>query len=103
MAGATKIEFLNRTQGWLGANRFNRKGDLEPVAVAPGERVFLTNEEIEATEQAHARPEDSPFVIREIVHIDLKTGEEIARFTCAPLERKVKPRAPRTRKTPVAA
>lgn len=90
MATATKVKrvgFVNRTQGLVGAVKVNRKGDPDGVPVDPGSRVFLTEEEIELTEQAHAREEDSPFKLREIVHRDPLTGDETARFTAAPLER----------------
>lgn len=95
MAGTTKprvekIEFLNRTQGYLGVIKINRKGDDAPEAVRPGERVFLTAEEVTLTAQAHVRPEDSPFELREIVHYERETGDEIARFTAAPLEKQEK-------------
>ena len=86
-APARRYPFVNRTQGWVGAVRIDRKGDAKGVPVPPGERIFLTQEEIELTEQAPAHPEDSPFVVREIVHYDPKTADEIERFTAAPLER----------------
>ena len=91
MAAATtrtrvkRTAFENKTAGYLGAVKIDRKGDEKSVLVAPGDRVFLTQEEVELTEQSHARLADSPFTIREIVHIDPATGDEIARFTAAPL------------------
>lgn len=86
-----KYGFVNRTQGLLGAVKINRKGDPAGVPVGPGDRIFLTNEEIELTEQSHARAEDSPFLKREIVHYDPATGDEIARFEAPPLEREKQP------------
>lgn len=79
------VEFVNVTQGWLGAVKINRKGDDVSVTVEAGTRVFLTAEEQELTERAHARRKDSPFTEREIVHHDMASGNEIARFTAAPL------------------
>lgn len=84
-----KIEFINRTQGYLGAIKIDRKGDEKSVPVAPGERIFQTPEEVELTEQSHAHAEDSPYVVREIVHYEQATGDETNRFTAAPLERVV--------------
>lgn len=79
------VEFVNVTQGWVGAVKINRKGDDVAVTVEAGTRVFLTTEEQELTERAHARRKDSPFTEREIVHHDLASGEVIATFTAAPL------------------
>lgn len=106
--GVTKTEFENRTQGYLGVVKINRKGDEQGVPVAPGTRVFLSDEEIDLTEQAVARAEHSPFAEREIVHFDSRTGNEIERFVAAPLSRVEKtasrrsapaePRQPRPRR-----
>lgn len=88
MATATKTEFENCTQGVLGVVKIDRKNDQVGVPVEPGDHVFLTDEEIELTEQSHKRPEiDSPFVLREIVHRDPNTHDETARFTASPLRR----------------
>lgn len=87
MPRAKRTGFENRTQGFVGAVKVNRKGDPEGISVPPGERVFLTDEEIELTEQAPSRSEHSPFAEREIVHYDKETGDEIARFVGAPLSR----------------
>lgn len=85
--GVKRTEFENRTQGYVGAVKVNRKGDGEGIAVEPGKRVFLTDEEVELTEQAVSQADLSPFKIREIVHRDPQTGDEIARFSAAPLTR----------------
>lgn len=82
-----RTEFVNKTQGFLGAIKINRKGDDESLPVAPGERVFLTEEEIELTEQAHAHAKDSPFFPREITHYDPHTLDPVEKFVSAPLAR----------------
>lgn len=90
MAARTTVKregYENRTQGYLGAVKVNRKGDAEGVPVDPGTVVYLSDEEVELTEQAHAKPDDSPFKLREIVHFDPDTGDEAARFTAAPLSK----------------
>lgn len=90
MAARTRVkrtEFVNKTQGWLGAIKINRKGDDVGIPIQPGERVFLTDEEIELTEQSHARAENSPFVDREINRYDPLTLEVVETFISAPLAR----------------
>lgn len=90
MAVATrtkKTEYHNRTQGYVGAVKLNRKDEPEGVPVAPDERIFLSADEVTLTEQSHNKAEDSPFSLREIVHFDPETGDEIARFTAAPLSK----------------
>jgi hypothetical protein len=87
MAAVKKTEFENCTQGYLGVVKVNRKGDPEGHPVEPGTRVFLTDEEVELTEQAVSRDAHSPFKIREIVHFDPRTGDETARFKAAPLSK----------------
>lgn len=81
-------EFVNRTQGWVGCVKLNRKGDEQPIAVEAGGRVFLTAEEQEITAQAHRRAEDSPFVPRQITHYDPLTHDPVDTFV-APLLEKV--------------
>lgn len=95
-------EFVNRTQGWIGYTRIDRKGDDKAESVEPGGRVFLTADEQELTARAHRRAEDSPFVTRAIVHFDPQTGEIIDQFD-APLLEKVIPAAPRRRRKPATA
>lgn len=81
-----RTEYLNVTQGWLGARKINRRGEDYSVTIAPGERVFLTAEERELTEQAHAQAKDSPFVVHEVVHRDPHTKEVVGTYQLCPLE-----------------
>lgn len=83
-------EFVNRTQGWVGYIRINRKGDEVAESLEPGDRVFLTAEEQLLTARSHRRAEDSPFETRSIVHFDQRTGEIIDQFD-APLLEKIEP------------
>jgi hypothetical protein len=78
-------EFVNVTQGWLGAIKINRRGEEDAVGIEPGHRIFLTDEEVEITEQSHSTRKASPFREREIVHNDMASGEVLHRFTAAPL------------------
>lgn len=82
-----RAEYENRTQGWLGAVKLNRKDEPVGVAVEPGKRIFLSAEEVELTEQAVSNADLSPFKAREIVHRDPNTGDEIDRFQAAPLSK----------------
>jgi hypothetical protein len=86
-ARVKRTGFENRTQGFVGVVKIDRKGDEVGKPVEPGARVFLTDEEIELTRQAPAHADNSPFAIREIVHFEQGTGEEIARFHAAPLSK----------------
>lgn len=89
--GVKRTEFENRTQGYIGVVKVNRKGDPEGKPVEPGKRVFLTDEEIELTEQAVSQSDLSPFTVREIVHRDPHTGDETDRFRSAPLSKVEQP------------
>lgn len=82
-----KFEHQNVTQGYLGVTILNRKGDETAVPVEPGDRIFLTQEEIDLTEQSYKRRERSPFHPREIQHRDPHTGDVIKTFVSAPLAR----------------
>lgn len=81
-----KRQFFNNTQGWVGVVQINRRNEEEGRAVAPGTRVFLTDEEVELTAQAPQRTADSPFELREIVHYHPRTGDVLRSFTAPQLE-----------------
>lgn len=81
-----RVEYLNTTQGYLGAIRINRRGEEESVAVEPGGRVFLNPEERELTDQSHALREHSPFTPQHVVHRDPLTGEVTFEGELCPLE-----------------
>jgi hypothetical protein len=83
----TKSQYENVTQGLLGVVQIDRNNNPVGQPVEPGDFVWLTDEEVELSSQAHKRPDDSPFTIREIVHRDPRTHNETARFTAAPLRK----------------
>lgn len=88
MARAKKdeqVQYRNETQGFLGARKFNRKGDEVQVSVRAGEDVWLTEEEKQLTIRAHRKPEGNPFVEREIIVYDLQTHEVTGQKVTAPL------------------
>ena len=88
----TKSEFLNQTQGYIGAVQFKRNGEEHGVAVAPGGRVWLTEDEQVATANAPQHPDDNPFIAKPFTDYDAKTGEIIATGTRAALKLITEPR-----------
>lgn len=83
---ATKQEFLNQTQGYVGAVQFKRNGDERGVAVPPGGRVWLTKDEQIATANAPQQPENNPFLAQPFTDYDPKTGEIIDQGVRPPLK-----------------
>jgi hypothetical protein len=75
---AKKAEFVNQTQGYVGAVQIKRNGDEVGVAVPPGGRVWLSVEEQIATANAPQDPNDNPFVARPFTDYDPKTGEVVS-------------------------
>jgi hypothetical protein len=75
---ATKAEFLNQTQGYVGAVQIKRTGEEVGIAVAPGGRVWLSVDEQIATANAPQHPDDNPFIARPFTDYDPKTGEVVA-------------------------
>jgi hypothetical protein len=47
-----RAEFRNTTNGWIGAIKLTSRGEVQPVAVAPGDTVWLSEEEQELTANA---------------------------------------------------
>jgi hypothetical protein len=58
----SKDEFINTTDGWLGAVQLNHLGQALGVSVEPGGSVFLTEEEQMLTANAPRDDADNPFV-----------------------------------------
>lgn len=81
-----KQEFLNQTQGYVGAVRIKRNGEEVGVAVAPGGRVWLDHDEQMATANAPELPKDNPFIAQPFTDYDPKTGEVIATGVREPLK-----------------
>lgn len=100
-ARPVKREYQNRTQGWLGAITISRKGDEVPIPVAPGERVFLTDEERDLTGNAHKQRKNSPFEIHHIKIYDA-VGEVVEEWD-GPLLELVKPARPVKEQEPAVA
>lgn len=81
-----KQEFLNQSQGYVGAVTFKRNGDEHGVAVPPGGRVWLDADEQTATANAPAHPKDNPFIAQPFTDYDVKTGDVIDTGVRAPLK-----------------
>lgn len=58
----SKDEFVNTTDGWVGAVQIDHTGRAAGVSVEPGGSVFLTEEEQILTANAPRVDEDNPFV-----------------------------------------
>lgn len=56
-----KDEFRNESQGWCGAVSIDGRGDHHGTAVAPGDTVWLSEEEQIATANAPRADADNPF------------------------------------------
>lgn len=56
-----KDEFRNTSSGWCGAVTIDGRGDHHGTAVAPGETIWLSEEEQIATANAPRKDEDNPF------------------------------------------
>src|SRR3954468_12234433 len=57
-----KDEFVNTTDGWIGAVQIDHQGRAAGVSVPPGGSVFLTEEEQMLTANAPVLDEDNPFL-----------------------------------------
>lgn len=57
----SKDEFVNTTDGWLGAVQLDHQGKALGVSVEPGGSVFLTEQEQVLTANAPRSDEDNPF------------------------------------------
>lgn len=72
--------FRNTTQGHVGVVTMDRRGERFPIAVGPGETVWLSEEEREATARAPREARHNPFVDQPFVAYD-EHGEVIERGT----------------------
>lgn len=70
-------EFRNTTGGALGAVKIDRRGEHKSTPVQPGDTIWLSEEEQEATANAPRRPSDNPFIDHPYKIQDPDTGEVI--------------------------
>lgn len=81
-----KAEFLNQTQGYVGAVQIKHTGEEVGVAVAPGERVWLSEDEQVATANAPMHPKDNPFISQPFTDYNPMTGEVVDTGVREPLK-----------------
>src|SRR2546423_1892023 len=82
----SKTEFLNTTDGHLGVVLFNHKNERDAIALAPGDTVWLSEEEQRMTANAPRDPQNNPFLIRPFVKHDNMSGEIVEEGERASLE-----------------
>lgn len=70
-----RSEFINRRSYHVGAVKLQANGLPKGIAVAPGTRVFLNDEEIRLTAEAPEDPKDNPFLPPD--RTDEETGEPV--------------------------
>lgn len=80
-----KVEFINNTEGYLGVVTYAPNGDEKPVAVAPGDTVWLSEAEQELTAKAPKDAADNPFIEQQVAIIDPETGDLIGHKPVIPL------------------
>ena len=75
MALDGKAEFRNTTTGFIGAITYTPSGEEKAIAVAPGDTVWLSEDEQELTANAPRLADDNPFLSRPFEVRDPNTGE----------------------------
>lgn len=78
MSPVDKQQFENNTGGWIGAVTIDAKGNDAAIAVAPGQRVWLSEPEQRLTAEAPQSPQDNPFVEQTFERIDTQSGERVS-------------------------
>lgn len=89
-----RIEFVNNTEGYVGALQYAPNGDQVGVAVEPGGTVWLSPEEQTITAKAPRKAEDNPFIPQRVEILDPDTGKKVG-------ERYVTPLTPNTEERPI--
>jgi hypothetical protein len=104
-----RAKFRNRSTGRVGVIKIKATGERHAISVAPGEEVWLTQQEIIESAEAPRQAKDSPFEPRRVPVIDEETGQPavnedgsgIFREEPAPLEQLTEGRpVPTTRTIP---
>jgi hypothetical protein len=104
-----RAKFRNRSTGRVGVIKIKATGERHAISVAPGEEVWLTQQEIIESAEAPRQAKDSPFEPRRIRVVDEETGQPavdeddnpIFREEPAPLEQLTEGRpVPTTRTIP---
>lgn len=94
-------QYENTTGGYVGACQIDRRGDRRWIAVAPDERVWLSEEERIATANAPRQASDNPFIEREEDEKD-DDGNVLRTVKLAPALNKVSEARPIASNRPIA-
>lgn len=81
-----RFQFVNNTEGYIGALQYAPNGDQVGVAVEPHGTVWLSVAEQEITAKAPKRAEDNPFVPQRVVEHD-DEGKIVSERWVTPLTR----------------
>lgn len=103
-----RAKFRNRSDGRVGVIKIKATGERHAISVAPGEEVWLTQQEIIESAEAPRQAKNSPFEPRKVPVIDEETGQQVRdgdnpvfREEPAPLEQLTEGRpVPTTRHVP---
>lgn len=74
MGRVQKQQFRNEDAGWIGVVAIGPKGEDRGMSVAPGDTVWLSEDEQRLTANAPRKPEDNPFIAQKRERINQETG-----------------------------
>lgn len=92
MAQDERFQFVNNTEGYIGAVQYKPNGDESAVAVEPGGTVWLSVAEQEITAKAPRDARDNPFIPHVVPILDPHTGKQVSEKTVTPLTRNTESR-----------
>lgn len=70
-----RAKFRNESSGRCGVIKIDARGERKALSVAPGEEVWLTQQEIIETAEAPRQAKDSPFEPQRVEVLDDETGQ----------------------------
>jgi hypothetical protein len=82
---AERFQFVNNTDGHVGAIQYKPNGDEQAIAVEPHGTVWLSVAEQELTAKAPRDAKDNPFMPQQVPVIDPNTNEQVGTRTITPL------------------
>lgn len=87
MAQDERFQFVNNTDGHIGAVQYKPNGDEAAISVEPHGTVWLSVAEQEITAKAPRDARDNPFIPHVIPILDPHTGAKTGEKTVIPLTR----------------
>lgn len=96
-----KVEFVNNTEGYIGAVTYAPNGDEKAVAIEPGGTIWLSIEEQELTAKAPRDAADNPFIPQHVPVVDPNTGEVVMDPHGRPVTRTITPLTANTEQRPI--